>query len=413
MTQVQPICPTCRDCKGSIYNAVKIQVNSPQTTLPEGLKLDGCSEYNAVNIEVNVPKADGDKDKTYSYPESKSVVTYDKLDLNNKKHIIPVAYQTNFVNNRTFIAAEIKEAEKDAKTAVKEADKQIVDVQDEVKEADEQAKEPNEELEEKSNEVPAPVFTTVEEEKIQPAKLSFHGIAFKAEKKEPNIMQAAIVKPVVNIENVVSKLVSEDYDIQAEQMAEIAKVAIETPKEAVAYITPNLFSALIKLIEKDSSGLEGPSEQQLEIRKKIIINEMARAQALADGKKPEEIVVPFEVSEEDNALAQKLSPLEMAERNKEYAMFTTAALDKVYSDEVKKQTMSVIPLTELPGVASSVDVLKKSANPGVKVAALTALLYIQRPEYNDELKSLFEIVSKDKNPYVAKNAELASQQLGK
>ena len=406
MTQVQPICPTCRDCKGSVYNAVKIQVNSPQTILPEGLKLDGCSEYNAVNIEVNVPKAYDNKDKTYSYPESKSVVTYDRLDLNNRKHIIPVAYQTNFVNNRTFIAAEINEAGKEVKTAEKEADEQIVEVE-------EQVIAPDKETEDKAEEVPAPSFTTVEEEKIQPAKLSFHGIAFKAEKKEPNILQAAIIRPVVNIENVVSKLSSEDYDIQAEQMAEIAKAAVETPKEAVAYITPNLFSALIKLIEKDSSDLEGPSEQQLEIRKKIIINEMTRAQALANGKKPEEIVVPFEVSEEDNALAQKLSPLEMAERNKEYAMFTTAALDKVYSDEVKKQTMSVIPLTELPGVASSVDVLKKSTNPGVKVAALTALLYIQRPEYNDELKSLFEIASKDKNPYVAKNAELASQQLEK
>lgn len=252
--------------------------------------------------------------------------------------------------------------------------------------------------------VPKPVVTNPEAEK----NLAFHGINFKAAKK-PEIIPPADIKPSVDINDVVKALESEDFDKQAKQMEEIVAGVLKDEKNAKPYIATPIISSLINILNKDTSSLQGPDKAQTEIRKKIIINEILKEQQLAENKKPEEIKLPFELTEEDYKAATKLNPLEMAERNKEYAIYTIASLAKVYAEDFEKETGNVVPLTDLPGISNIVDILRKSENSSLKVTALETLLYVNRPEYKDEISSIFKIATTDKDKMVAQTAAIGLQ----
>ena len=366
----------------SVYNGVKIRINNPQTNIPNTIKT-GNGEYNSVSIEVNNPEFNIDK-SVYSYPKAKDIVGFDKAGIKKYKNIpvIPVAYQTNLINNKTFINAELEVENK--------CDKNL----------------------KKGVSVPPPHLTTPEAEKGTDSEkgVSFHGINFRG--VEPKITKAADIKPAVDIDNVLSNLLNNDYDTQAIQLEEIARVSLEDSKKAVPYVTTSVFSAITEIVNKDTNDLPGPTNEQTEIRKKIIANVFASEQSAAHGKTIDKTQLPFELSEEDIALANKLSPLEMAERNKEYGVYTLAALAKVYADETERKTGNIIPLTDMPGVSTFVDILKTSKNPSIKVAAINSFLHLRRPEYNDEIKSVIQVVTKDNNRFVAENAVEALAILG-
>ena len=114
------------------------------------------------------------------------------------------------------------------------------------------------------------------------------------------------------------------------------------------------------------------------------------------------------MTDAEKTLATSITPMEQAERNKSYAMFTTAILQKLYSDEVAKLTNTTVPLTELPGAVSIVEQLKNNPNPMVRTSAIEALSYIQQPAYKADLNTLFTIAKndQDKNVQEAANAAL-------
>lgn len=255
--------------------------------------------------------------------------------------------------------------------------------------------------------IPAPNYTTVEDEKS--SALSFKA----AEKKTPEIIPAVEIKPDVDINNVVNKLSDKNYDVQALQMAEIAKAGLEDPQKGVPYVAKEVFTALIDIVKKDVSNLTPPTEAQNEARKKIIINELALQQAVETKQDMKTFEAPYKLSEEEVKLAVSLSEMELAERNKEYAITTMAILSKIYTDEAFRHTGSVVPLTDLPGVSETVDVLKNNDNSGLKLTAIDALVYINRPEYKGELASVLTLASKDENPYVARNAQRALEIVNK
>ncbi len=359
------------------YNAVKIQVNNPQTNLPEEFKGAPDGVFNAVNIEVNDPSVNIRKQPpAYEYPVCDRVVTYDLIACPNCEiPAIPVAYQTNLYNFDTEIEFE---CDCDECKAKKEDANNV------------------EEIEENTTSIPEPNITTTEAEKA--ANISFNGISFKGAEQN-------------NVKNVVAKLNSNNYDEQALQMEEIAKLSIETPEKLISFVTEDIFNALDNIAKKDTSKLAQPTEQQIEARKKIIVNEMVREQAKTQGQELKKEDLPYQLTEADLALAINLTSMEQAERNKEYALYTLAILAKTFTDEVQKQTGNVVPLTDLPGASTIVNSLKNNDNAGVKVAALDALRYIAKPEYKNELNSIFTLASKDENPYVARNAILALESL--
>ncbi len=405
MTHIPAIEPNrALNAKGATYNAVKIQVNDPQTNIPEGHKSSSEDNgiYNAVSIEVNRPSVNADKHqhRIYDYPDATCPICADMAGFHPVNlPQLPVTYQTtNFINNRTLINAEVDVDKESAKTIkenkpVSAPEAQVVIVEEFVK-------------------IPEPNVTTTEEQKA-PSEVSFNGINFRANESKPTmeIIPPNEIKPEVDIQKIVANLSDKDFDIQAKQMEEIARVSMEDSAKAVPFIVTEIFSELINIVKKDTSNLTPPSEKQIEIRKQIIVNEIIKEQALAEKKDASKIELPYKISEQELAEASDLSTLEQAERNKEYALYTMAILSKVYTDEVHKQTGNIVPLTDLPGVSEIVDSLRYNTNSGVKIAAIDALRYINRPEYKEELTAVLELAADDRNPYVARNAAMALENL--
>ena len=413
MTHISPVDSNRTVKPTANYNAVKIQINNPQTNIPEGFKGADDGIFNAVNIEVNKPSVNVRKPKAvYDYPKADKVVTYDMLATcpNCDVPVFPVAYQTNLINNKTFIDAEFEFENKGCECPeCKTCEPQKVEENDE-KEPDiipvitEQVA-----VVALMSDIPEPNPTTVDAEK-KTSDISFNGISFKANNKV-EILEPVEIKPDVDINGVLDKLNGSDLDAQAMQMEEIAKLSLENPKNVIPYVLADVFTSLINITNKDTSKMARPNEKQIEIRKQIIVNELVKEQAKSQGQEIKENELPYQISEADMKMAIELTPMEQAERNKEYALYTIAILAKVFGEEVQAQTGNVVPLTDMPGVSDVVNTLKNNENPGVKIAALDALRHIARPEYKDELGSVFNIASKDENTYVSRNAILAAQSL--
>lgn len=209
--------------------------------------------------------------------------------------------------------------------------------------------------------------------------------------KTIDIKPSESVKPQLDLNEFITKLTSPDYEVQAKAIESIAGIAQNSPQQATELLDVKVVESLLGIVNKDSSKLQGPTAQQIQIREKIM-----------DGKK---------VSEAENAEANKTSPMELAERNKMFSIYTIAILDKLYASEVEKIDKTVVPLTELPGAAGVVEQIKTNPNPMVKIAAIDALSFIQRPEYKKDLTTIFNVAKGDKNPNVQKVADLALKKL--
>lgn len=210
---------------------------------------------------------------------------------------------------------------------------------------------------------------------------------------------------------VVSNLSNADFDIAATQMEEIAKKGLTNEADAVPYVQEDIFSKLIDIVGADSTTLPGPTEEQLQLRDKYVENEMARQTAIQQGADPNSVKVPHNLTPEQEALATTITPFEKAERNKEYALFTMAILQKTYADEIQKTTGNVVPLTDLPGVATVVEELKSNQNPAIRTASIDALRYIQRPEYKNDLAQIYSIAQTDADNSVVVAAQDALKSL--
>ncbi len=390
------------------YNAVKINIKKPEVNAGNNKTsyVDDNGIYNAVNIEIDNPTVNTEPKKVYDYPAAEEIVTYDMLNCNPLPVSFPVTYHTTNVilpkmENELELgleAAETEETEDAEKTEEVEANNEP------------------ETAEEVKAEVPAPNYTTVEAEKGETENaVSFHATEdVPAEDKiiqikKPEIVPGEEILPDVDIPLVISNLTNPDYDIQAQQMEEIARVSLDNPQNAVPYIVRDVFSSLIDITKKDTTNLAAPTPQQVDARKKLITNFIVIENSRQQNQK--DIKLPYQITEAEFALANELSPLEMAERNKEYALTTIAILAKVYTDEVEKQTGNIVPLTDLPGSAAIVDALRYSPNAGVKIAAIDALRYIQRKEYSEELSTLYTLAQADPNPQVAMTAARALNQI--
>lgn len=251
--------------------------------------------------------------------------------------------------------------------------------------------------------VPKPNVTTTEAEK----ELTFKA----APKKEVEIVPPVEIKPEVDVQEIAEKLSSPDYDVQARQLHDIVKAVGSKEDGAKPYIAPETFEALISIIKKDAAGLAKPTPEQDEARKKLRENLIAADKAFAEGADPKTFKMPYDMTEEETKLALTLTPFEQVERNKTYALAVTALLAKAYADGVEKQTGNVVPLTDLPGASAMVDVLRKENNPDVRMTALDSLRYISRPEYKEELITIFTLAAQDKDPKVAQYAAIMAVML--
>lgn len=211
------------------------------------------------------------------------------------------------------------------------------------------------------------------------------------EAQQPVVVPAEPVNPQVDLNGFIAKLTNPDFDVQASTMEEIANVVKTSPEKATELVDTKVFDALTNIINYDSSALAGPTDAQVAAREKIL-----------SGK---------EVTDAEKQLADTITPKEQAERNKSFALFTTAIMQKLYSDEVARLSNSTIPLTELPGAVTIVDNLKDNPNPMVRASAIEALSYIQNPTYKKDLSTVFSVAVNDTDPGVAETAKAALDKL--
>ena len=213
----------------------------------------------------------------------------------------------------------------------------------------------------------------------------------KAPEQKVEIVPPEQITPQVDLNSFIAKLTNPDYEIQANAMEEIANMIQSEPQKATELLDEKVVNALNTIINTDSSKLEGPTAEQLAARQKMMKGE--------------------QLSDSEKELAGKITPMEQAERNKSYAMFTSAIMQKLYGDEVAKLTGTTVPLTELPGAVTIVEQLKNNQNPMVRTSAIEALSYIQKPEYKQDLTTVFTIAQKDQDPGVQEAAKQALAKL--
>lgn len=240
-----------------------------------------------------------------------------------------------------------------------------------------QAAAPQQVIQQQNINTPAPVVTQ------QPAE------APKTEAPKVEVEQPKQMTPQVDLNSFIAKLSNPDYEVQANAMEEIANMVKDEPQKATELLDEKVVNALNTIVNTDSSKLAGPTAEQIAAREKLMKGE--------------------KLSEADQKLATTITPMEQAERNKSYAMFTSSIMQKLYGDEVAKLTGSTVPLTELPGAVTIVDQLKNNPNPMVRTSAIEALSYIQQPAYKQDLTTLFTIAKndQDKNVQEAATAALA------
>ena len=440
------------------YSAVKININKPEVfangannqnpVVTNPINVNGNNaDLNAVNINIDNPTVHAEPvQPIYDYPQAQMPMTYDMAQIN--KVPLPqgfnLAYHTTNVilpkmENELEVEGKDFEPVNDLKTpdeqkietpnvpepnyTTTEAEKGVnvgaeetVPTSDEVKEDapenDVDVEDVPEEVEEtettneaeEAEEAPA----VAEDDKKDADKINddvkvMDNEVKEIEKKRPEIIPGEEIKPDVDIPLVISNLTNADYDVQAQQMEEIARISMDNPENAVPYIVRDVFATLIDITKADTSELASPTEAQVQARKKVIANYLVMENAKGD----KNVKLPYELSDAEIELANQISPMEQAERNKEYAMYTMSVLAKIYTDEVEKQTGNIVPMTDLPGTSAIVDALRYNPNPEVKLAAIDALSHIERPEYKDELTTLFALAQTDTNPLVAMAATRA------
>lgn len=339
------------------YNAVKIDVHNPMVNVPA--QQAPAQAPNSQYATPTMPYYNYPQGQLYSYPQAQTQPYYMPPVINTPETQAPAP---------TLVPPTVQQPAA-----------QEVPVQ-----------------EPKAETVPAPVVTeepkTEEKKEEQPvAETTAKEETPKTEAKPVEVVPPTPVTPQIDLNAFISKLTNSDYDVQATAMEDIANLADKDPKQATELLDTKVVDALTNIVNADTSKLEGPSEAQVAARQKANNNE--------------------QMTDEEKKLATELSPKEAAERNKSFAMYAAATLQKLYGEEVQKLNNSTVPLTELPGAVTVVEQLKNNPNPTVRKSAIEALSYIQTPAYAKDLETIFSIAQKDQDENVQKAATEALDKL--
>ena len=356
------------------YNAVNISIKKPEINANGAKEAEGnctnpvasnCNNsiFNAVKIDIDNPKVNTEPKKIYDYPEANEIVTYEMLNYS------PIA---------------IPEKEDVKKADIVEEESILNTEAEDINEDD---------LAEKKN------------------NNSITALSFKGETsdiKKPEIIPSEKILPKIDISKASENLASKDRDVQAKQIEEVVRTALTDPELAKHYLVSDIFTGLIKITEEDVTKLQPPTQKQVEVRQKLIANIIA---AERDKKSADNL--PYKLSEEDINLAINLTPLELAERNKEYAITALSVLAELFIEDYEEKEGRIVPITDAPGVSAIVNALRKDPDSAVKLAALDALRHIQRPEYKEELSALYTMAQTDPNPTSVKASTILLQEIQK
>ena len=207
----------------------------------------------------------------------------------------------------------------------------------------------------------------------------------------PVVETAVAPDPSVTPEAFAGRLKTSDLEAQKTAIEEIAETVKNNETAGPILLDTQIFDALVEVINKDTSALEGPSPEVLELR-----------------QKPQE-----ELSEADKIKASTPSELEKAEINKQYALYTIAYMQERLNNELEKRNNSALELKDLPCIENVITTVKENQNPMLRIGALAALSHIARPEYKADLTTIFELAKSDEDPRVQESAAKAIESLNR
>lgn len=207
----------------------------------------------------------------------------------------------------------------------------------------------------------------------------------------PKVEAPQAQTPAVDVASFNARLRAENLEDQGKAIEEIAELTQTKPDAATQLLDTQIVEGLLAVIAKDTKSLPGPSPKQLELRQKLI-----SGQTLTDAEKTE---------------AETITPMETAERNKQYALYTVAFLQNLLYSEVEKRNGVKLDIKDLPAMEQVVQTAKSDPNPLLRVSALAALAHIAKPEYKPVLSKVFELAKSDSDPVVQEAAKKALEQL--
>lgn len=358
------------------YNAVKIDVHNPSLTAPSMYEQQAPQYPQAGYAQPTMPYYNYPQAQLYDYPVAQQQPTY--FPATCPQCVTPIAQEpmapvqpVTPITPVATVAPQIQQLDVAPAVVVPEP----VVVQEPVKQAEVAQVEVAE----------APVAPVTTE---APAEVEAPVAPAATEAPAPvEIEEAVKIAPQVDLNAFVAKLTDADFDVQASAMEEVANMVKDEPQKATELLDEKVMNSLTNIINNDSSKLEGPSAEQIAARQKLMT-----------GKN---------MSDEETNLATTITPMEKSARNKSYAMFTFAIMDKLFAEEVNKLTSTTVPLTELPGVETIAEQLKSNSNPMVRASAIESLSYLQQPTYNKDLATLFEVAKNDTDKNVQEAANVA------
>ncbi|MCD7879199.1 MAG: hypothetical protein LUG16_04615 [Candidatus Gastranaerophilales bacterium] len=186
-------------------------------------------------------------------------------------------------------------------------------------------------------------------------------------------------------ESFAGQLKTDDLDAQKNTIEQIAELVKNDDTAGPVLLDTQIFDALVDIIDKDTSNLEGPSPEILELR-----------------QKPQD-----ELSDADKERASVPTPLEKAEINKQYALYTIAYMQERLNNELTKRNGSSLELKELPCIEKVVDTVKSNPNPMLRAGAISSLAHIAKPEYKEDLSVIFDLAKSDEDESVKEAATKA------
>ena len=218
----------------------------------------------------------------------------------------------------------------------------------------------------------------------------------QAAQEAPAAQQAPAAQdvPTVDTKALIDGLKSADPEQKVQAITKTAEYAQEAPEVALQIVSEPVMNALVDIIKEDTSKLQGPTDQQVKIAEKI-----AKGEAL---------------TAEENALADKLSPRDAANRNRIFALYTLAMVQKLQRDELNQyiatqkangeQPIAELKLQDLTGYKEIENIIKNDSFPEVKLGAIQAIEHVAEPQDKPAVEALLADSLKSKDEAIKQAA---------
>lgn len=227
----------------------------------------------------------------------------------------------------------------------------------------------------------------------QPAQTPEPMVKTEPAQNKPEIQEPTGDLPGVKVQSFTAGLNSDDINVQAQAMNDICDAAKSDDKVAAALQSNEIYDALINIINKDASGLQGPNEEVLAKRQEL----------LSKATTPEQ---------QAEAFAQTMTEQEAFIMHQREALFTIAVLQNAIIKLGEGQNKEV-QLHTIPAIDTVVETVKSNPEPIMRAGAIQALSHIARPNFKPELSQIFTIAESDSDPGVQEVAKAANEQLAK